>query len=99
LDEGSVFRKSANLFFIVCLSTLYELYSLLIHLFVQLMHTQNARYIRITGLNKTCSHGTENLMNDMYDWNQYCNFGEAQTVSSLMMVYVNRNMLEQVLYF
>ena len=30
-------------------------------------------------------------------WNQYCNFGEAQTVSSLMMVYVNRNMLEQVL--
>ena len=30
---------------------------------------------------------------------QYCNFGEAQTVSSLMMVYVNRNMLEQLLHF
>ena len=30
-------------------------------------------------------------------WNQYCNFGEAQTVSSLMTVYVNRNMLEQLL--
>jgi len=50
-----------------------------------------------TGLNKTCSHSTENLMNNMYNLNQYYNFGEAQTMSSLVMVYVNSNMLEQVL--
>ena len=29
--------------------------------------------------------------------NQYCNFGEAQTTSSLMMAYVNQNMVEQLL--
>jgi hypothetical protein len=36
-------------------------------------------YTRITGLSITCSHSTEILMNDIYNWNQYCNFGEAQT--------------------
>ena len=40
-----------------------------------------------------CSHSTDNFINHTYDWNQYCNFGEAQTMSSLMMVYLNRNML------
>ena len=28
---------------------------------------------------------------------QHCNFSEAQAESSLMMVYANRNMLEQLL--
>ena len=28
---------------------------------------------------------------------QHCNFGEAQAESSLMMVYVNRNVMEQLL--
>jgi len=28
---------------------------------------------------------------------QHCNFGEAQAESSLTMIYVNRNMLEQLL--
>ena len=42
-----------------------------------------ARYMRITELKKTCSHSTENIMNDIYNWNKYYNFGEVQTVSSL----------------
>jgi len=36
---------------------------------------------------------------DICDRYQHCNFGEAQAESSLMMVYVNRNMLEQLLQF
>ena len=35
--------------------------------------------------------------NDICNRIQHCNFGEAQAESSLMMVYVNRNMLEQLL--
>jgi len=33
----------------------------------------------------------------MCNRSQHCNFGEAQAESSLMVVYVNRNMLEQLL--
>ena len=57
-------------------------------LFVRLIHKQ---------IISICSHSTENFIKHMYNWNQYCNFGEAQTVSTLMMVYVNRNMLGQVI--
>ena len=32
--------------------------------------------------------------NDICNRSQHCNSGEAQAESSLMMVYVNRNMLE-----
>jgi len=32
--------------------------------------------------------------NDICDRYEHCNFSEAQAESSLMMVYVNRNMLE-----
>jgi len=39
------------------------------------------RYIQITICNRS----------------QHCNFNEAQAESALMMVYVNRNMLEQLL--
>ena len=35
--------------------------------------------------------------NDTCNRYQHCNFSEAQAESSLMMVYVNRNMLEQLL--
>jgi len=35
--------------------------------------------------------------NDICNRYQHCNFGEAQAESSLMMVYVNRNMLGQLL--
>jgi hypothetical protein len=35
--------------------------------------------------------------NDIRNQYQHCNFGEAQAESSLMMAYVNRNMLEQPL--
>ena len=35
--------------------------------------------------------------NDICNQSQHCNFGEAEAESSLMMVYVNRNMLEQLL--
>jgi len=31
--------------------------------------------------------------NDTCNTSQYCNFGEARAESSMMMVYVNRNML------
>ena len=34
--------------------------------------------------------------NDICNRSQHCNFGEAQAESSLMMVYVNQNMLEQL---
>ena len=34
--------------------------------------------------------------NDVCNRSQHCNFGEAQAESSLMMVFVNRNMLEQL---
>ena len=57
----------------------------------------SARYTRTTGPNKICSRNTENFINNTYNWNQYFNFSEAHTVSSLMMVNVNRNMLEQPL--
>jgi len=43
------------------------------------------------------SHSMKTSLTTCIDWNQYCNFGEAQAVSSLMMVYVNRNMLEKLL--
>ena len=35
--------------------------------------------------------------NDICNRYQHCNFGESKAESSLMMVYVNRNMLEQIL--
>jgi hypothetical protein len=35
--------------------------------------------------------------NDIFNSYQHCNFSESQAESSLMMVYVNRNMLEQLL--
>ena len=35
--------------------------------------------------------------NDICNRSQHCNFKEAQDERSLMMVYVNRNMLEQLL--
>jgi len=35
--------------------------------------------------------------NDICNRYQHCNFDEVQAESSLMMVYVNRNMLEQLL--
>jgi len=36
--------------------------------------------------------------NDICNRSQHFNFGEAQAESPLMMVYVNRNMLEQFFY-
>jgi len=35
--------------------------------------------------------------NDICNRSQHCNFSEAQSESSLMMVYVNRNTLEHLL--
>ena len=35
--------------------------------------------------------------NDIFNSYQHCNFSESQAENSLMMVYVNRNMLEQLL--
>ena len=35
--------------------------------------------------------------NDICNRYQHCNSGESQAESSLMMVYVNQNMLEQIL--
>jgi hypothetical protein len=32
-----------------------------------------------------------------FNWRQYCNFSKAQTVGSLMIVYLNRNMQEHLL--
>ena len=37
--------------------------------------------------------------NDICNRSQHCNFSDAQAESSLMMVYGNRNMLEQLLQF
>jgi len=37
--------------------------------------------------------------NDICNRYQHCNFGEAQAESALMMVYINRNMSEQLLEF
>ena len=42
-----------------------------------------------------CSHNTDNLT--VYNQSQFCNFSEAQAEISVMMVYVNLNMLEQLL--
>jgi len=33
-----------------------------------------------------------NSITKYFNWRQYCNFSEAQTVGSLMMVELNRNM-------
>ena len=51
----------------------------------------------IAGRNKHAATIPITSPNDMCNRNQYCNFGEAQAESSLMMVYVYRNMLEQLL--
>ena len=48
-----------------------------------------ARYTHTTGRNKVCSHSTENFITDTYTMKSNRDFGEAQTVSSLIMVYVN----------
>jgi len=32
------------------------------------------------------------LITKCINWRQYCNFSKAQAASSLMMVYLNRNM-------
>jgi len=37
------------------------------------------------------------ICSDLCNRSQHCDFGEVQVESSLMMVYVNRNMLEQLL--
>jgi len=50
------------------------------------------------GSHKPSSGSSQSVLRQSYNIdNQYCNFGEEQTLSSLMMVYVNRNMLEQLL--
>ena len=57
----------------------------------------SARSTPITGRNKYAATIPITSHNDICNWSQSCNFGEAQAESSLMMVYVNWNMLEQLL--
>jgi len=57
----------------------------------------SARSTRITGRNKYAVTISITSYSDICNWSQSCNFSEAQAESSLMMVYVNRNMLEQLL--
>ena len=44
-------------------------------------------------LSWSCGHTTKQFYNEVFfNWRQYCNFSEAQTVGSLMMVRLSRNM-------
>jgi len=53
------------------------------------------RYIGIVAAATVLITSNNNIV--LCNRSQHCNFGEAQAESSLMMVYVNRNMLEQLL--
>jgi len=57
----------------------------------------SARSTGIAGRNKYAATISITSYNVICNRTQYCNFGEAQAESNLTMIYVNRNMLKQLL--
>jgi len=81
-------------------------YQELSSLFVQLMHTNYYKILeqlnsfKIIIVAPTCFGLHKPYLKLSVMWlhqSEHCNFSEAQSESSMMMVYVNRNMLEQLL--
>ena len=83
-----------NIEFFICPNNAHNSYKIPI----KLSSTQHsALSTRITGLTKYAATVPITSNNDMCNRYQHCNFGEAQVESSLVMIYVNRNILEQLL--
>ena len=66
-------------------------------IFVPLCYACGSRTVHSARWNKYVATTPITSYNDICNRSQHCNFGKEQAERSLMIVYVNRNMLEQLL--
>ena len=92
-SSQSVLRQSYNIYFSVYMSLMkFSVLWLHILLCVYIVHCEFCTHTKQDGT-KYAATAPKTSLKTCIHWNKYCNFGEAKTVSSLMVVYVNRNML------